>query len=169
MDWSVFFIHAAVLIVLFTAFIFGIAVIDIRAFVHDCPPEIREEYYRVNGRPDGDEDEGKGPAQANIADLIAIPIFSAMIAVFARFCGASTFWDGFLYTIAVFGVVGAWDTFVIDWILVANLPLFRLPGTEHMDAAYHQKWFHLKGMLFPGLMYAAIMGMLVGIICMMLG
>ena len=48
------------------------------------------------------------------------------------------------------------------WMLFANLPMFRLEGTEHMDKAYHQKWFHLKGMLFPGIVFALIPAALVG-------
>ena len=40
--------------------------------------------------------------------------------------------------------------------------MFRLEGTEHMDKAYHQKWFHAKGMLFPGIVFALIPAVLVG-------
>ena len=33
---------------------------------------------------------------------------------------------------------------------------------EHMDKAYHQKWFHARGMLFPGIVFALIPAALVG-------
>ena len=33
-----------------------------------------------------------------------------------------------------------------------------------MDKAYHQKWFHLRGMLFPGLVFGLIPGLLVGLL-----
>ena len=49
-------------------------------------------------------------------------------------------------------------------MLFANLPMFRLEGTEHMDKAYHQKWFHVKGMLFPGIVFALITALLVGLL-----
>ena len=52
--------------------------------------------------------------------------------------------------------IGLYDTLFLDWVLFANHRMFRLEGTEHMDAAYHQKWFHLKGMLFPGIIFALI-------------
>ena len=39
---------------------------------------------------------------------------------------------------------------------------YPLEGTEHMDEAYHQKWFHAKGMLFPGIIFALIPATLVG-------
>ncbi len=47
-------------------------------------------------------------------------------------------------------------------MLFAHLPMFRLEGTERMDEAYRQKWFHLKGMLFPGIIFALIPAALVG-------
>jgi hypothetical protein len=33
-----------------------------------------------------------------------------------------------------------------------------------MDKAYHQKWFHLKGMLFPEIVFALIPASLVGVL-----
>lgn len=45
-----------------------------------------------------------------------------------------------VYALALF----AWDTFFLDWVLFANIKKIRLPGTEHMDKEYHQKWFHIK-------------------------
>ena len=56
----------------------------------------------------------------------------------------------------------------LDWVLFANLPMFRLEGTEHMDKAYHQKWFHAKGMLFPGIIFALIPSTLVGLLIMVI-
>lgn len=32
----------------------------------------------------------------------------------------------------------------LDWVLFANMKRLRLPGTEHMEKEYHQKWFHVK-------------------------
>ncbi len=58
--------------------------------------------------------------------------------------------------------IGIYDTCFLDWVLFANLPMFRLEGTEHMDKAYHQKWFHAKGMLFAGIICALIPAALVG-------
>lgn len=40
--------------------------------------------------------------------------------------------------------------------------IFRLPGTEHME--YAQKWFHVKGMLFPGSLFLVIISALTGLI-----
>ena len=62
--------------------------------------------------------------------------------------------------------IGIYDTCFLDWVLFANLAMFRLEGTEHMDEAYHQKWFHAKGMLFPGIVFALIPAVLVGLMVM---
>ena len=42
----------------------------------------------------------------------------------------------------------------------------RLPGTEHMDKAYAQKWFHVRGMLFPGSLFLVIVSALTGLFVM---
>ena len=82
--------------------------------------------------------------------------------------GAETFIQGFLFSFGMMAWIGAYDTFFIDWVLFANMKRFRLEGTEHMDKAYHQKWFHLKGMLFPGLLFALIPSAIVGLIVMLI-
>ena len=51
---------------------------------------------------------------------------------------------------------------LIGMAAFAAIPMFRLEGREHMDAACHQKWFHARGMLFPGTIFALIPALLVG-------
>ncbi len=89
-------------------------------------------------------------------------LFTGILLVCARVAGAVTFWQGFGLTFGLMAGIGIYDTCFLDWVLFANLPMFRLEGTEHMDAAYHQKWFHAKGMLFPGIVFALIPAVLVG-------
>ena len=89
-------------------------------------------------------------------------LFAAILLVCARIAGARTFRQGFLLIFGLMAWIGLYDTCFLDWVLFANLPMFRLEGTEHMDAAYHQKWFHAKGMLFPGIIFALIPAALVG-------
>lgn len=47
-------------------------------------------------------------------------------------------------------------------VLFAHWKIFRLLGTEHME--YAQKWFHVKGMLFPGSLFLVIISALTGLI-----
>ena len=85
-----------------------------------------------------------------------------MIYLCAKLAGISNFKEGFLFGFVFMVWLGIFDTFFVDWVLFANLPIFRLEGTEHMDKAYHQKWFHLKGALFPGLIFAVLAGLIIG-------
>lgn len=36
-----------------------------------------------------------------------------------------------------------------------------------MDKEYHQKWFHVKGMLFPGIIIALVTALIVGVLVML--
>ena len=94
---------------------------------------------------------------------LGVLLFTAFLVVCAVLAGAKTFLQGFAVAFGLMVWIGLWDTCFIDWVLFANLPMFRLEGTEHMDEAYHQKWFHLKGMLFPGIVFALIPAALVGL------
>ena len=96
----------------------------------------------------------------------SIVSFSVLLADGAIVAGTETFWEGALFAALLFAVVGAWDTFFIDWVLFAHLKIFRLPGTEHMDKAYAQKWFHVKGMLLPGSLFLVIISVVVGTLVM---
>ena len=95
-------------------------------------------------------------------------MFTAILTGCAVFAGAGSFRQGFWLAFGLMAWIGAYDTFFLDWVLFANMKCFRLPGTEHMDKAYHQKWFHLKGMLFPGMLFALIVAAAVGSIVMLI-
>ncbi len=95
--------------------------------------------------------------------VIEAIIFTAILTVCAKVVGVATFWQGFGIAFGLMVWIGAYDTFFLDWVLFANVKKFRLEGTEHMDKAYHQKWFHLKGCIFPGLVFAVIPAALVGV------
>lgn len=56
-------------------------------------------------------------------------------------------------------IVDWYDCFFLDWVLFANLKAARLPGTEDMDKAYHQKRYHVIRSLW---------GMFVGLISYLL-
>ena len=79
------------------------------------------------------------------------------------FAGAKTFLYGFLGSYFIWFVINVWDCFIMDWILFANMKSVRLPGTENMDKAYHQKKYHFVHGLI-GLALGIIPCVLVGII-----
>ncbi len=129
------------------------------AGVHNYPPDIQEEYFKTHERVDISYQS----KNVVLTKGLGVFLFTAFLVVCAVLAGAKTFWQGFAVAFGLMVWIGLWDTCFIDWVLFANLPMFRLEGTEHMDEAYHQKWFHLKGMLFPGIIFALIPAALVGL------
>ncbi len=145
---SVILVEMAVFSVLFTIMCFKTSGGNNTVQVENYPPDIQEEYFKTHER-------------IPTAPLSKRVIITKSIALLA---GAKSFTQGFLFAFGMMAWIGAYDTFFIDWVLFANMKRFRLEGTEHMDKAYHQKWFHLKGMLFPGLVFALIPAAIVGLI-----
>ena len=128
------------------------------AAIHNYPPEIREEYFKTHERFDVSYKSGN----VILTKGFGVLLFTGILLVCALVAGANTFRQGFWLTFGLMAWIGVYDTCFLDWVLFANLPRFRLEGTEHMDKAYHQKWFHVKGMLFPGVVFALIPAALVG-------
>ena len=147
----VILIEMAVFAALFTAIVFFAASGDRKhspAAIHNYPPDIQEEYFKTKN--------------VILTKGFGVLLFTGILLVCALAAGAKTFWQGFGLAFGLMAWIGVYDTCFLDWVLFANLPRFRLEGTEHMDKAYHQKWFHAKGMLFPGILFALIPAALVG-------
>ena len=165
MELSVIMIEMLVFAGIFTTIIFSaLGKKETTASIHNYPPDIQEEYFKTHPRRDVS-------AKSNhviLAKSLGLLMFTAILTVCSLLAGANGFLQGFLLSFGLMCWIGAYDTFFIDWVLFANLKCFRLPGTEHMDKAYHQKWFHLKGMLFPGLVFALIPAAVVGLIVMLI-
>ena len=130
------------------------------AGISNYPPDIQEEYFKTHERVEVSYKSKK----VLLTKGFGILLFTGILFVCALVAGAETFWQGFGLAFGLMVWIGIYDTCFLDWVLFANLPMFRLEGTEHMDAAYHQKWFHLKGMLFPGILFALIPAALVGLL-----
>ena len=161
MNWWIIAVEALAFAGIFTALVFLIYRGDRKyspAAIHNYPPDIQEAYFQTHERPDGGT-RGRSVLAAKTLGLLG---FTGLLYLCARIAGASTFWQGFGLAFGLMVWIGVYDTCFLDWVLFANLPMFRLEGTEGMDGAYHQKWFHAKGMLFPGLLFALIPAGLVG-------
>ena len=134
------------------------------ASIHNYPPDIQEEYFKTHEKMDVTY-KSKRVVLTKSAGVL---IFTAILLVCALIAGADTFRQGFLLAFGLMAWIGIYDTCFLDWVLFANLSVFRLDGTEHMDRAYHQKWFHAKGMLFPGILFALIPAAAVGLLVMLI-
>ena len=167
MSIPVILIEMAVFAALFTALVFAAYRGDKKyspASIHNYPPDIQAEYFKTHARVEVSYRSKK----VLLTKGLGVLLFTAILLVCALIAGAKTFWQGFLLAFGLMVWIGAYDTFFLDWVLFANLPMFRLEGTEHMDKAYHQKWFHLKGMLFPGIVFALIPAVAVGLLVMLI-
>ena len=163
MNIPVIMIEMLVFAVLFTVMCFKTTGRNHTVQVENYPPEIQEEYFKTHERIP------TAPLSKRVVIIksAALLCFAVILVIMALLAGAKTFMQGFLFSFGMMAWIGAYDTFFIDWVLFANMKRFRLEGTEHMDKAYHQKWFHLKGMLFPGLIIALIPSAAVGFAVML--
>ncbi len=161
MSVGVILIEMLIVAAFFTVMIFSVFGGDRKyspTSIHNYPPEIQEEYFKSHEKIDVSY-RSKSVLLTKSAGVL---IFTAILLICSLAAGASSFRQGFLLTFGLMAWIGIYDTCFLDWVLFANLPRFRLEGTEHMEKAYHQKWFHLKGMLFPGILFALIPAALVG-------
>lgn len=159
MIWSTVWIEALVFTALFTAMVMIPAIRHPEVGVHNYPPDIQEEYFKTHERVPVAPLSGRTLAVRGVT----IVLFTALLTGGAILAGADSFRTGAVFAAILFLIVGVWDTFFIDWVLFAHLKVFRLPGTEHMDKAYAQKWFHVRGMLFPGSLFLVIVSALTGL------
>lgn len=163
MLWWVIVIEALVFAGIFSAIVLPAGLSDKKhspSSIHNYPPDIQEEYFKTHERVDVSSNSKK----VILAKSLGIFMFCAILFVSALLAGAHTFLQGFLLSFGLMIWIGLYDTLFIDWVLFANIKGFRLEGTEHMDKAYHQKWFHLKGMLFPGVVFGTIPALIVGLL-----
>ena len=163
MIWWVIVIEAIVFAGIFSAIVLPSGLSDKKhspSSIANYPPDIQEEYFKTHERVDVSYNSKK----VIIAKSLGVSMFCVNLFISALLAGAQTFLQGFLLSFGLMIWIGLYDTLFIDWVLFANLKAFRLEGTEHMDKAYHQKWFHLKGMLFPGVVFGTIPALIVGLL-----
>ena len=163
MNWTMVFWQILIMMAGFTVLVFLMGRHP-ENDIDNYPPDIQQEYFRNHPQAEPKKITRLGI----IRKIIALILFALILAVLAKRAGGKSFKDGFVYAALLFIIIGCYDTFFLDWVLFANLKMFRLPSTEHMDKAYHQKWFHLRGMLFPGSLYLLIMATLCGLVLLLL-
>lgn len=156
MNISVIIIEVIVMFLVFSFLTFGLLCISPLTYISDYPPEIQEEYYRSQHKEASRE---KLTVIMKIKKLVAVIVFMFIFAWMLHIAGAETFLQGLLLSYAFIFLLFAWDTFFLDWVVFANMKRIRLPGTEHMEKEYHQKWFHVK-VCIPVIPVFLIMGVL---------
>ena len=119
--------------------------------------KFKEEYFKTHERIPAAPLSKPALVKKSFAVLLAIVILTLLVWL----VGARTFTEGFVISYLLWQIGNWYDCFFLDWVLFANIKKIRLPGTEHMDKAYHQKMYHFVH---------AIVGMAVGLIpCLLTG
>ena len=160
MIWSVVLVEALLFMAMFTSTALLPAIRRPEASVHNFPPEIQEEYFETHRYVSAAPCAGRTAAEKTLSFLIS----TALLTGGAIVAGAQSFRDGALFAAILYLAVAAWNTFFIDRVLFARLRMLRLPGTEHMDRAYAQKWSHVKEKLLPGAVALAVVCVITGLL-----
>lgn len=160
MNTTVIITEIIVMFLFFTFMTIGLLLINPLTFISDYPPEIQEEYYRSQHKEATKE---KLTVIMKIKKIVAVIAYIFVAAWMLHIAGCQTFLQGLGYAYFLIFILFAYDTFFLDWVVFANVKKLRLPGTEHMDKEYHQKWFHVK-VCIPVIPVGLLMGVLCSLI-----
>jgi len=156
MNWTIIILETIVMTVAFTAMILIPLVKNPVWWIHDYPKDIQEEYFKTHERVPSEFFSKTVLIKKGCALLFALLLILGLM----RLAGAYDFWSALALSYGIWFIIDWYDCFFLDWVLFANMKSVRLPGTEHMDEAYHQKRYHFVQSLW---------GMLIGLIPCLLG
>lgn len=161
---SHFIIVTIVLTIVFTGAILIPLIKNPVWWIHDFPKDIQEEYFKTHERIPSAFFSKTVLIKKGCALLLVLALFMGII----WWIGARTFTQAFIVTYGIWFIINWYDCFILDWVFFANIKAVRLPGTEHMDKAYHQKMYHviraIYGMgigLIPSLAAAGIYALII--------
>ena len=151
MNWTIYGVECVGILILFTCLIMIPLCRNPVWWIHDYPKDIQEKYFESHARIPTQMFSVPVLLKKGFAVLLALAILSAL----TLSAGATDFTTGFLYSYGLWLLADWYDCFFLDWVLFANVKRIRLPGTEHMDKAYHQKKYHFV---------RSLIGMMIGLI-----
>ena len=151
MNWTVIIIETLAMTAAFTAMILIPLVKNPVWWIHDYPKDIQEEYFKSHERVPAEFFSSTVLLKKGLAILVVLAVLVGLLWL----AGVKGFWQAFAVGYGMWLFIDWYDCFVLDWVLFANMKAVRLPGTEHMDKAYHQKRYHFVQSLW---------GMLIGLI-----
>ena len=163
MNWYILLIEAIIATVVFNLVVFISLYRNPIWWIHDYPKDIQEEYFKSYERIPTEPLSKNVILKKGMAILLVLMVLVGIVWI----ANGRTFWEGFLGSLFIWLMINIWDCVFMDWVLFANIKAIRLPGTEHMDKAYHQKKYHfvrgLIGMLI-GLVPCFLTGAIIAII-----
>ena len=120
------------------------------------PPSIRE---RVESLPQYAGVIQKIERRHITIKICAVFLFAIVLGLTAYFSGAKTFSNAYIHVFMLFLAVNVYDVVVLDIGLFCHSKKVRIPGTEDMEQAYRDPWFHVIGG-FKGLLIGAVTALL---------
>ena len=156
MNWIIIMLEAVFLTIAFTAMILIPLVKNPVWWIHDYPKDIQEEYFKTHERVPAEFFTPTVLLKKGMALLVALALLLGVV----KLAGAYDFRSAFAVGYGIWLFIDWYDCFILDWVIFANLKAVRLPGTEHMDEAYHQKKYHFV---------QSCWGMLIGLIPCLIG
>lgn len=151
MNYPIIIIETLLMTIAFTAMILIPLTKNPVWWIHDFPEDIQEEYFKTHERIPSEFFSKTVLLKKGFAVLLVIALFMLLIWL----SGAYDFLTAFAVSYGVWTFINWYDCFILDWVFFANMKSIRLPGTEHMDEAYHQKRYHV---------IRALYGMIVGLV-----
>ena len=156
MNWMIIICETFIMTIAFTAMVLIPLVKNPVWWIHDYPKEIQEEYFKTHERVPSEFFSKSVLLKKGCALLFALVVMLVLM----KLAGAYGFWSALALSYGIWLFIDWYDCFFLDWVLFANMKAVRLPGTEHMDKAYHQKRYHFVQSLW---------GMLIGLIPCLIG
>lgn len=156
MNWTIIIIETIILTAAFTAMILIPLMKNPVWWIADYPADIQEEYFKTHERIPSKFFTPTVLLKKGMALIITL----VLLLVVVRLAGAYDFWSALWIGYGMWLFIDWYDCFFLDWVLFANMKKVRLPGTEHMDEAYHQKKYHFV---------QSCWGMLIGLIPCLIG
>ena len=156
MNWMIIICETVIMTIAFTAMVMIPLVKNPVWWIHDYPKDIQEEYFKTHERVPSEFFSKSVLLKKGCALLVAL----VLMLVLMKLAGAYGFWSALALSYGIWLFIDWYDCFFLDWVLFANMKAVRLPGTEHMDKAYHQKRYHFVQSLW---------GMLIGLIPCIIG
>lgn len=140
MNWTIYGIECVTAIILFTGAVITSLCKNPVWWIHDYPKDIQDKYFETHEHI---------PVKVMTAPVmlkkgVALLLSTAVLILLIWIAGASSFMTAFLASYGLWLVIDWYDCFFLDWVLFANVKRIRLPGTEHMERAYHQKKYHFN-------------------------
>lgn len=161
--WGIYMVECIGIIIVFTGMILIPLCKNPIWWIHDYPKDIQEKYFETHERIPTQPFSFTVAMKKGCALLFALIILVFLM----KIAGADNFITGFLLSYGIWFLIDWYDCFFLDWVLFANIKRIRLPGTENMDEAYHQKKYHFVHSVI-GMGLGLIPCLLCGLIVMMI-